>query len=1576
MFNSFKSSTFSYFFHTFKAGYYELAWNNDVEETYFNGNEVVVFVKDEKIGSRIYETIKHFLQNEIVIACSDFSFKFNKFYVSNENVVQAFSLNVDFAENINWKSLSRMRKVELTIKFIYEMRKNLFSFDEEFRFCDEACNNISTFLRCFKVGIQNMIPDGCLVEYVHSKLSNGESLNEFYQKILEKPICQMGDFPYSLAIIRMCYDYYAYNIIPENILEVLEEAKSDEAYMTYFGDALLSSGKDLASNYNVIKETAYYTIYSGNIKFYRGISEDFADFLMYSIKKTILFSRYLNENSKKLIFDFQGKVIGQKFSVEDEQAVKISEIKYENFADMWEFLKKLKKVIKGAFCYISVHSDSESDFILEDTFVKIGDSIYFCDIEHLYQMLTASKYNSINKQIVALFFKMYQEILVKKYGNITSRNELFSKFEIKYMNPVIATEFVNFLLGQEVDYNVAAEHFEEYLETAIWGTNKKYVYDAQFHNIPGSCLRGRNPEILGASSPVDFYFDYEIAEKFNGDLNRGASYNLPDGRKVVLLKRLSENTIDILRSREQNNEAEFIRKISRSAQVDLVKINKIIFSTALNDNGTYQVVGYITDPIKGEYLTDELLLGLNNRDLLRVFAKCFANIVSDDNYVVWKSVQIDEKFNVYVDLTSKSFQIKRRKASKNQSFLKWIANYLVEKGYNPNAFVGIELDKDYRLNSLLASRMTKYCDEHKIYFDENESMCPVCSQTLYMVPKGFVKTSRIVFEDMDAIHYSIDENHNLKVYKDSCHNKKQIESNVEDIVAKCLVDSSYTEKLGQNGFVPLKKAINQSKKFVGYVYETCECIDLRDTKNMSNMHRVKGLLRLMMQVDNVTNQGKYGFIQNPFSYVFVSKNHKKQVQIVNIELLKPNTNLEATINWTMEYVKDSLIIDSAIDVSGLENVETWKELFNWLETWTKVNTKRCPIHRIFYSQDMLVCPHCVSKEFADKIPVEKMSEEMFNAKEWAKEPIGEGGESFIYGCNSRTVAKKFKQDEIDKNFKTIVLAKIMSKSEKIRRINEENNGYEYIIPRTLIVDSSTQDIFAYYMDRVNGCSPISSLKDKAIVDDFGLTQKDILEILISVGKGIERLHEIGIFIGDLNGRNILFDPQSKKVFFLDFDGMGVDEISPMFCTDEYIDPVSKKNCNITWKDDWYSFAVQVFHYLTYTHPFNGMYYENVEGKRVALKIPAKMERRISLLGNHGMQPPAIAVSWEWMSRELTKKFLNIFEGNERTSIVPELMKQYARMYGQEVPSSPRQVIRVNDKFVAIEVNEFGNDKVIRVINDRAVICENAHGKRYLTVIGDENADSSKKWYELNADCKGILDVLFTKESKIAWVVYKDEFWAFYLNDGTKPIYRANHRDVRNVVAAGEALYYIQDIEDGNVIFKASEAKLETTEFLRADFTQMHIYKFLAKSDRKFIMVVKESETRDAIYCNTQKFYTFTCKTASRRYNIVYDKFSKKWLVINSEGEVIIIDENSGNYVRVSDEVRFENIEVDNISFRKSTIYIPDENQLHIISVKDRIKVKSMGCHKIMSSSARLYDINQDGFSVITADNAFYKVRKG
>ena len=55
------------------------------------------------------------------------------------------------------------------------------------------------------------------------------------------------------------------------------------------------------------------------------------------------------------------------------------------------------------------------------------------------------------------------------------------------------------------------------------------------------------------------------------------------------------------------------------------------------------------------------------------------------------------------------------------------------------------------------------------------------------------------------------------------------------------------------------------------------------------------------------------------------------------------------------------------------------------------------------------------------------------------------------------------------------------------------------------------------------------------------------------------------------------------------------------------------------------------------------------------------------------------------------------------------------------------------------------------------------------------------------------------------------------------------------------------------------------------------------------MVVKSSEANiDEIYCNEEKLCKINCTSPHSKYSIYYDDISKLWLVINGDGNAVII----------------------------------------------------------------------------------------
>ena len=80
--------------------------------------------------------------------------------------------------------------------------------------------------------------------------------------------------------------------------------------------------------------------------------------------------------------------------------------------------------------------------------------------------------------------------------------------------------------------------------------------------------------------------------------------------------------------------------------------------------------------------------------------------------------------------------------------------------------------------------------------------------------------------------------------------------------------------------------------------------------------------------------------------------------------------------------------------------------------------------------------------------------------------------------------------------------------------------------------------------------------------------------------------------------------------------------------------------------------------LTRIHPFEGTYLPNK-----TLSTTERMKKKISVLGKYkkDIKIPKIIGSWKWMSPELEKDFIEIFEGGKKIDITPHLQELLQNM---------------------------------------------------------------------------------------------------------------------------------------------------------------------------------------------------------------------------------------------------------------------------------------------------------------------------
>lgn len=1582
MYNVFKNKVRPYFFNTFSKSTYKLLSEVEgKEELYCRDNKLVVVVKDYKIGNRIFSTIKSLSESEEKISAGDVTFSIGDYFVDKYDRVEMFYVNFETNLHSTWNELSDLKKLQQFVAFVEAMERKGYIFDNE-KFDISVASCFSGFISFFGKG-EDVTSSGYgnIIRYIHYVFSGCNDFDSLYGRIVyQNQMYAISDFSYSLPVIKMCYYYFVtgeYSLT--KICMALErESLENDLYKNstpYYANYSIVAKKDLSSNFAVTEECDEYTVYDGCIKIYKQMQSSFETFLRDDSTELIsgLYAEVI-ENVTCLIIDFDANIIGYKFQMQQiDNSTPISDKQFNSQHDIFEYMSILGKYISRLSKSLeATPSFSKNDFAVERDMVCYSEGFKVINPMAMYNLSTNDQ-DLLDNQILLVFFKLYFEYLKDNYGDISNEEEYFKKCEIRYLSPVLAKAFVSFVTEGYVDYSDASKEFKKFLYETCRFENQNFVYDSRF---------GYNP------TKVPFSFDYEVKEKYGIDIRFGVDQELPDGRHLITTHNLWNNVSQLI-NYERNRQNAIIRRINGlSSNVSVAQVSEVIYSKEINQSdSSYRLVGFVTTPYKGKALTQEVLLGLSNKDFFKIAGKLFTYF--NNYYVELDSCYIDDDFNVYINIFDRNFAVKEYESF--GSFTKWMADSLVSQGYSANAFV----DVNFRMSSFskYADSLDSYCEEHKIYYNSKDKMCPVCAKAKAFVDlEDLIARGEKVFEDEIATHYKLNYAHNIKVYKAEVK-KASLEKNVDSIIGLRLLNGEVN--LSQDCFVPYKKAVDNNNQFVGYIYQavpfkpvnggTSEyCVNIEDMEAMKNLPRLMSLIRLLSQVDDLTRRGYY-FIRNPFGTVFLNKDHKKQVQILNIEFLTKGNktkNSSNTVKWTCEYVYKVLESDSSFDLSSLSNQPMRIDpLYDKLQTLAKSMTRYCPVHKMYYKDSELFCPKCIDRRKMKNLNIEYVRVSDFTDSDHENE----GGESFIYPYGEDQVAKIFKEKEIDYNFKNIVLARVLNRATTLKKLNQQNSKYQYVVPQKILIDRLSGHICGYVMDRVVDAMPLSNLRDKDQIEKLGFTRKDVFEVLINAGEGIEVLHsKVNMFIGDLNGRNILFD-RNKKVYFLDFDGMGVDNIAPMFWTDGYIDPVSAKNHNISMKDDWYSFAIQAFYYLTYTHPFNGIYYVSQNGRKVNLEIPDKMERRISLLGNHGIEIPDIAEPWNWMLNELQIMFLNIFEGNNRESIVPLLNKQYEALYGKshleesvvtafmegavehsfQCPEESSEIIRINPKFVAKAVNPF-NCNVAHIINPFAAVC---------TTGSDEHVVITDKYnpilhYEVEIrDCNEIKNILLLGDNTTAWVIYDDKIVAMDLKSGEET-YVESYPNVENPVVNDNTLYFLCNNNIIHLDYKADGSfKKGQINFLNERLTKH----FFAQFNSKFIMIKAGYGDTDDIYCNAIKLCDMT-SDSDTKYNVMYDSSTKIWLVINNEGLVVAINANTGEYEKFNIQAEISDMNVENVVFHKGKLYIPMTDSLYIVNVKNQA-AKKMECPKIMTPDSKLFDINSSGYSVATDCN-LYEIRRG
>lgn len=226
--------------------------------------------------------------------------------------------------------------------------------------------------------------------------------------------------------------------------------------------------------------------------------------------------------------------------------------------------------------------------------------------------------------------------------------------------------------------------------------------------------------------------------------------------------------------------------------------------------------------------------------------------------------------------------------------------------------------------------------------------------------------------------------------------------------------------------------------------------------------------------------------------------------------------------------------------------------------------------------------------------------------------LGEGGEAVIKMDDtpgSRLAYKLYKPDA------TITLTQLRQRkiTEAIQR-NLPDNVYGPIAP---VTDQPKRGSIVGFQMRLfpDGYLNLEDLADKAVWDNFGLSQRRIVTIFLNLHNLLTRLHSLGVVVGDASSMNFQFHPSRLDVIACDVDSWQFGDDTPcVIGTMDYLAPRQYNKDLETGQhpflpdDDWWGFAINLFRALTRLHPFR-------EGKT---GVPLTSDR--VMMGLHVLNP--------------------------------------------------------------------------------------------------------------------------------------------------------------------------------------------------------------------------------------------------------------------------------------------------------------------------------------------------------------------
>jgi len=247
-------------------------------------------------------------------------------------------------------------------------------------------------------------------------------------------------------------------------------------------------------------------------------------------------------------------------------------------------------------------------------------------------------------------------------------------------------------------------------------------------------------------------------------------------------------------------------------------------------------------------------------------------------------------------------------------------------------------------------------------------------------------------------------------------------------------------------------------------------------------------------------------------------------------------------------------------------------------------------------------------------------------------PFAEGGEATLYEYGQTHLVKIFKTHHVDPKVKE---KKIKSLINTLYLLPEENRKV-IALPDEMMYDNNK--FIGYSMEKIDG-EEVKRLSNKKHVKTNQITYSDILKVLTEILTTLNCLHVIGVYVGDLNDSNILYD-KDFNVHFIDCDSWSIDRYPCLVAMDSFKDP-RLKGVAFDQHTDIFAYAVLLFKTLTKIHPYGGTTNPDMD-------ILERMKRGVSVVNNSNIKIPKTIRSWNYIPPKLVDVLDRIFSHTSRS----------------------------------------------------------------------------------------------------------------------------------------------------------------------------------------------------------------------------------------------------------------------------------------------------------------------------------------